>query len=1237
LELAGAPEGFDALVMGDIARARGGLTVFVARDGSRASAFIDAMAFFAPETRLIEFPAWDCLPYDRSGPSAGVAAERMAVLTTLARGVEAGKPTLLVTTAAALMQRVPPRAVVTRAGYGASVGHSVDIADLERYFAINGYQRASTVSERGEFAVRGGVIDVFPPGAEEPARLDLFGDTLESIRGFDRETQRSTRQLQSIDLLPVSEVLMEPAAIGRFRNGYLAAFGAPGDDPLYATVSEGGRRAGMEHWLPLFYERLETLFDYLPAGALVGLDHLAIEARDERTAMIADAFEAREQAERKNHYRALAPATLYLDAEEWAQRMAERPSRQFTPFRREASVSAKLEPPPPLRGPPPPGGEESAFSLPPLGEVPAKTGMGAAPSLRGGGEHSFSSPPGGSTGEAGEGGSSLASSSQPGRAPSTLASGSPSPRGGGESLSVVDMGAKIGRTFAAERAKDSVNLFEATADHARRLAAEGKRVLFASWSEGSSERLGVMLADHGLKGISLAPYWQAAKAADPKKPQRAVLPLETGFETESLAVISETDILGDRLARPRRKRRAANFLAEATALSPADLVVHIDHGIGRYDGLKTLDVMGAPHDCLELHYAGDAKLYLPVENIDLLTRYGAESEGVQLDRLGGAAWQARKSRAKERLRDMAEGLIAIAAARATHEIEVTEAPHGLFDEFCARFPYEETDDQLNAIGDVLGDLASGKPMDRLICGDVGFGKTEVALRAAFVMAMSGRQVALVCPTTLLARQHFATFQARFQGWPVRVRRLSRLVPAAEANETREGLAKGEVEIVIGTHAVLSKQVRFKDLGLVIVDEEQHFGVKHKEALKALRAEVHVLTLTATPIPRTLQMALSGIREMSIIATPPVDRLAVRTYITPWDPVSIREALLREKYRGGQAYYVTPRISDLADLEKFLREQVPEVKFVVGHGQLAPTQLEDVMSAFYEGRYDVLLSTTIVESGLDIPTANTLIVHRADMFGLSQLYQLRGRVGRAKARAYAYLTTPFERTITASAEKRLQVLQSLDSLGAGFQLASHDLDIRGGGNLLGDQQSGHIREIGVELYQQMLEDAVAELKTKGLSEEAGHDRGWSPQINTGAAVLIPEAYVPDLNVRLALYRRLSDAERADDREALAAELIDRFGPLPPEADQLLKVVAIKGLCREANVAKIDVGPKGAVVSFRADHFANPAALVGFIQKNAITWRLRPDQKVVIKGEWETPVARLGAAERILGELAKLARG
>jgi len=1138
LDLVGAPEGFDALVMADVVKARKGLSVFVARDAARMSAFAEAFGFFASNVEVLTFPSWDCLPYDRIGPSAAVAAQRMATLSRLANGLDEKTPRLLVTTAAALLQRLPPIAIVKKAAYSAKAGNSVEIADLETYFAVNGYQRASTVSERGEFAIRGGVIDVFPPTADEPVRLDLFGDTLESIRAFDPETQRSTKQLKDVSLLPVSEALVDKDSISRFRSGYLETFGAPGDDPLYTSVSEGGRRAGMEHWLPLFYPSMATLFDYLPNGALIGLDHLARESRDERLAMIRDAHDARIQADRKLHYHPLDPIRLYLDEDEWNGALKLRPSRRFTAFQE------------------------------------------------------------------------------------------------AEGEAVIDMGARQGRNFAAERKLDSVNLFEAAADHARNLAGQGKRVLFASWSDGSSDRLGSMLADHGLK-IPFAAYWDAAKAADPKTPQRVVLPLDAGFETDALVVLSETDILGDRLARPKRRRRASNFLAEASSLTPGDLVVHIDHGIGRYDGLKTLDVQGAPHDTLELQYGGEAKLYLPVENIDLLTRYGADSEGVQLDRLGGAAWQARKARAKERLREMADGLIRIAAERAMKKTDEVEPPHGVFDEFCARFPYEETDDQLAAIADVLQDLGSGKPMDRLICGDVGFGKTEVALRAAFVVAMSGQQVAIVAPTTLLARQHYKTFSERFEGWPVRVRRLSRLVPAKEAAETREALQNGEVEIVIGTHAVLGKQVGFKNLGLVIVDEEQHFGVKAKEKLKELRADVHMLTLTATPIPRTLQMSLSGIREMSIIATPPVDRLAVRTYVTPYDPVVIREALLREKYRGGQAYYVAPRINDLPEMERFLREQVPEVKFVVGHGQMSPTQLEEVMGAFYDGQYDVLLSTTIVESGLDIPTANTLVINRADMFGLAQLYQLRGRVGRSKARAYAYLTTPAEKQITLSAEKRLKVLQSLDSLGAGFQLASHDLDIRGGGNLLGDEQSGHIREIGVELYQQMLEDAVAELKARVGSEGLIPDRGWSPQINTGAAVLIPEDYVPDLNVRLALYRRLSDAEKAQDREALAAELIDRFGPLPPEADQLLKVVAIKGLCREANVAKIDVGPKGAVVSFRGDEFKNPLGLVQFVAKNGVAWKLRPDHKVVVKGEWETPVQRLTAAEKVLTELAKLA--
>ena len=1137
-ELGGAPEGLDALIIGDRLRAAGGVGLFIARDYQRAGNFSQAFRFFAKDIEVVEFPAWDCLPYDRLSPTSAVSAERMAALTRLAgRDPKDRTPLLVVTTIAAAMQRTPPREATGSAGFKAVVGADLDTTALERYFTVNGYMRASTVNQRGEYAVRGGVTDVFPPGFDEPVRLDMFGSELESIRTFDPETQRSTGQRKAVELAPVSEALLDAETISRFRTGYLELFGAGGDDPLYVAISEGARRQGMEHWLPLLYPRLDTLFDYLPDAAPVFLDSQVEAARAERWALAADAWEARRAASMAKGAgtanRALPPDRLYLPETDWNSALAGRSVRRLTPF-----------------------------------------------------------------------------------------------DGEGENA-----GGRLGRTFAAERTQDSVNLFEAVAAHATALKGEGRRVLFASWSEGSSERLAAMLADHGLEPVVAVRDWDDVQKAPKDMFLRAVLPVEHGFVTDEVAVLSETDILGDRLARPKRKRRASNFLAEASALTTGDLVVHLDHGIGRYEGLKTLDIQQAPHDCLELIYAGDSKLYLPVENIDLLTRYGASSDDVQLDRLGGAGWQARKAKAKQRLRDMAEGLIALAAKRALRVSDAIVPPQGLFDEFCARFPYEETDDQLNAIGDVLEDLGKGTPMDRLICGDVGFGKTEVALRAAFVVAMGGQQVAIVCPTTLLARQHFKTFSERFAGWPIKVRHLSRMVTAKDAAETRAGLKDGSFEIVVGTHAVLSEQVGFKDLGLVIVDEEQHFGVKHKEKLKSLRADVHLLTLTATPIPRTLQMALSGIREMSIIATPPVDRLAVRTYVTPWDPVLIREALLREKYRGGQAYYVAPRLKELPDIERFLREQVPEVKFVVGHGQMSPTQLEDVMSAFYDGSYDVLVSTTIVESGIDIPTANTLIVHRSDMFGLAQLHQIRGRIGRSKARAFAYLTTDPVKPLSLSAERRLQVLQSLDNLGAGFQLASHDLDQRGGGNLLGDEQSGHIREVGVELYQQMLEDAVAELRASGGA--AAPDRGWSPAINVGAAVLIPEDYVPDLNVRLSLYRRLSDAERTEEREALAAELIDRFGPLPDEAKQLLRIVGIKANCKTACIERIDIGPKGAVLTLRNNSFPNPGGLVGLIQKNHAFWKIRPDQKIVVKGDWDTPEDRLKVAERITSDLARVA--
>ncbi|MBV9421227.1 MAG: transcription-repair coupling factor, partial [Alphaproteobacteria bacterium] len=663
-----------------------------------------------------------------------------------------------------------------------------------------------------------------------------------------------------------------------------------------------------------------------------------------------------------------------------------------------------------------------------------------------------------------------------------------------------------------------------------------------------------------------------------------------------------------------------------------DLVTHIEHGVGRFMGLQTIEALGAPHDCLEIQYDG-GKLFLPVENIELLTRYGAEDSGAVLDRLGGAGWQARKARAKERVREIAAELMRIAAARELKQLPPIDPPAGLYDEFCARFPWQETEDQEKAIADTMEDFAKGRPMDRLVCGDVGFGKTEVALRAAFVMAMSGQQVAVVVPTTLLARQHYRNFADRFTGFPVTVRQLSRFVDAKEAKDTKALLAEGKVDIVVGTHALLSKTVTFHNLGLVIVDEEQHFGVTHKEQLKSLKADVHVLTLTATPIPRTLQLALSGVRDLSLITTPPIDRLAVRTFVTPFDPLVVREALLREHYRGGQSFYVAPRIADLREAEEFLKATVPEVKTAVGHGQMAASVLEEVMTAFYERKVDVLISTNIVESGLDIPTANTMIVHRADMFGLSQLYQLRGRIGRAKQRAYAYLTTPPDRKLNDTAARRLEVLQSLDQLGAGFSVASHDMDIRGAGNLLGEEQSGHVREVGIELYQEMLEDAVAQLRTGDAAAELSDQ--WSPTINIGAAVLIPDTYVSDLNVRMALYRRLAGIDTREDIDRFAAELIDRFGALPSEVKHLLDIVAIKQLCRIALVEKIDAGPKGGTLSFRNGQFPNPLALVKLINAHSGTMKVRPDQKVVVTRDWPTPEARLNGVKGLMGQLAKLA--
>ncbi|MCC8933359.1 transcription-repair coupling factor [Rhizobium sp. 'Codium 1'] len=1151
LTLSHVPDGMDAFILAELAR-EGKPVAYVVSDGQRLQNIEQTLSFAAPDIPVLSLPAWDCLPYDRVSPSADVSARRLSALSGLIALSHKSHPAIILVTVNAMLQKLAPAETIESLGFSARPGNQLRMDDIAARLERNGFDRVATVREVGEFAVRGGILDVFVPGSEEPVRLDFFGDTLESIRSFDPANQRTIGQVRSLDLNPMSEVTLTPETISRFRKNYLSLFGAATrDDALYAAVSEGRRYAGMEHWLPLFHDRLESVFDYIKGFRLV-TDHTVREAAEERAKLIRDYYEARLNSATpgKGHlaqgtpYKPVPPERLYLGSAEFGASLDAFDPIRITPFA----------------------------------------------------EH------------------------------------------GGESRIVIEVKARPTPRWAksaneASEEGNRANVFGQAVTYIADKRAAGARVIVSGWSEGSLDRLLQVLNEHGLE--RLVPV-AALKDVDKLKKGEAgtaVLSLEGGFETTDLVIIGEQDILGDRMVRrSKRRKRAADFISEVAGIDEGSVVVHAEHGIGRFVGLRTIEAAGAPHACLELRYADDAKLFLPVENIDLLSRYGGEATEVQLDKLGGGAWQMRKAKLKKRLLDMAGALIRIAAERMTRTAPVLTTQEGLYDEFAARFPYDETEDQETAIESVRSDLGAGRPMDRLVCGDVGFGKTEVALRAAFIAAMNGIQVAVVVPTTLLARQHFKTFSERFRGLPIRIQQASRLVGTKELNLVKKEVADGKTDIVVGTHALLGTGVNFANLGLLIIDEEQHFGVKHKERLKELKSDVHVLTLSATPIPRTLQLAMTGVRELSLITTPPVDRMAVRTFISPFDPLVIRETLMREHYRGGQSFYVCPRLSDLADVKSFLDENVPELKVAIAHGQMAAGELEDIMNAFYDGRYDVLLSTTIVESGLDVPTANTLIVHRADMFGLAQLYQIRGRVGRSKVRAFALLTLPVNKVLTTGAERRLKVLQSLDTLGAGFQLASHDLDIRGAGNLLGEEQSGHIKEVGFELYQQMLEEAVAEVK--GVDEI--HDTGWSPQIQVGTSVMIPDDYVPDLHLRLGLYRRLGEITELNEIDAFGAEMIDRFGPMPVEVQHLLKVVYIKALCRKANVEKLEAGPKGVVVQFRGKQFPNPAALVGYIAKQGTMAKIRPDHSVFLTRDLPTPEKRLSGAAVVMTQLAELAK-
>lgn len=1130
ISLCGIPNGYQGIVLKRLLQ-NSSVHCHVVANDRQLSFLQETIALMNPDIRILVFPNWDTVPYDRVSPKSEIIGERINTLITLKeikQNQTLKQPVLVLTTVAALMQKVPPLSFFDKGVLQLSIGQTINFDDVKQYLTENNYISSNTVVSVGEYAVRGGLIDVFPSGLIHPIRVDFFGDEIDSIKYFDESTQRTLKDVQNITLKPVSEYRLTPKSISRFRTSYRTLFDNVQNDYLYEAVSNGIAAQGVEHFLPLFFEEMADLFDYLPDCSF-SFDFQVDDAIQARSEQILEYYEARRIAlENVGHfaqdkYRPIPPDLFFLTQKDILHKVAQYKHYIFSPY---------VEP------------------------------------------------------------------------------------------DKQDEKGRIGKTFVDVRVQENKDVFDAVI---QQISGEKRAVILSASTFGATQRLMGVFREHGLK-LHEANTWSESIQ---NTPSILVAPFINGFSNEHFILITETDMFGERLIQTRRKPKNKNFISDIGTLNVDDLVVHQIHGVGRYLGLFPIKTGTITHDCIGLVYAGGDKLFVPVENADILSKYG--SENVSLDTLGSPVFLQRKERVKKDLFVMAERLIGIASQRALNKTEPILIPHGTYQEFCMRFPYVETDDQLRTMQEVETDLSLTQPMDRLVCGDVGFGKTEIALRTAFLVAMAGLQVVVVAPTTLLAMQHAQTFSERFKGFPIRVGALSRLVSSKQSKQIKKELADGTLDIVIGTHALLSQSVSFKRLGLVIVDEEQHFGVTHKERLKELQKGVHVLTLTATPIPRTLQLSLSGVRELSIIATPPVDRLAVKTFVTPFDGVIIKEAILREHFRGGQIFFVCPRISDMTEVRQILAELVPDIHVVEAHGQMAASSLEKIMQDFARKKYDILLATSIIESGLDISSVNTIIIYRADMFGLSVLYQMRGRVGRGKLRAYAYLTTPPYARLNTAAQKRLNVMQSLDSLGAGFTLASHDLDIRGAGNLLGQEQSGHIREVGVALYQKMLADAIQTLKKNKTKEVV---ETFSPQISVGLSVFIPETYITDLDTRMDLYQRIGHIEILEEIDCFKDEMIDRFGVYPQEVDNLFLTIRLKILCKKAHIERLDIGEKGATISFYQNIFPNPIGLIDYISSQMGTIRIRPDQKLVVLRPFDTIENRLKGIENIIIQIANL---
>ena len=1107
-DLGEVPEGSEPLLINEISENSNNNILIIARDLKRYQQLKDGLEFFLNKDILF-YPQWDCVPYDRISPNKLITSKRLETLSRLSN--EKDKSKIILTTIQASCQRTLSLDEVKNKFISLKPGEVIDINNLVNFFVSNGYEKTPTVREHGEFSVRGGIIDFYSP-LNKPIRLDLFGNTIDSIKSFDLITQRSLELLKEIFVYPASEIILNDKTIENFRINFNKKFGSQKEKvKIYDSISEGISYPGMEHWLPFFYNQTGSIFDYIDKPIIL-LDHLYDSSLEDFLETVNDHFQSRKDyddnklSKVENKYFSIEPSNLYQSKEEYNKNLHSRNCIRISPFKKPDAINLN-------------GKASSKYS-----------------------------------------------------------------------------NIKSNRSDSSSYENLKSDILDFT--------KKNKKIIIACSSLGSSERVSKILINNGI--LSNFKNLESFKNIDQKNIYLTVLNLNSGFHFDDYIFISEQDIFGEKFYRPRIIRKAENFIREISSVMPGDAVVHVDHGIGRFENLSTLEINNAKHECLLIKYANDDKLYLPVENIEVLSRYGSDISDEMLDKLGGLSWTTRKENLKKKIKFLAEELISVAAKRQLSKAEMFNVPEDFYEEFCSRFSFEETNDQLNAINDVLNDLEKGLPMDRLICGDVGFGKTEIALRASFLAAMSGKQVSILAPTTLLARQHYETFKERFKGFPINVFELSRLTPKKDS--VIKSINSGSCDIVIGTHSLLGEKINFSDLGLLIIDEEQHFGVKHKEKIKKLRDNVHVLTLTATPIPRTLQLAMTGVRDLSIIASPPIDRRAIETYVFPNDPLVVKEALLRERHRGGQSFYVVPRISDIEDIEEYFKEFIPEINYITVHGQMPSKQIEDRINDFYMGSYDVLISTTIIESGLDIPNANTLIIHRSDMFGLSQLYQIRGRVGRSKVKAYAYLTYKEHKKLGKNALKRLEVLQSLDSLGAGFNLASYDLEIRGSGNLLGEEQSGQIKEVGIELYQNMLEETIDELKN---TTQKSKNNQWSPKISLPLSILIPEDYISDLTIRMEIYKRLSSIILEEEIDEIAAELIDRFGSLPQEVETLIDTIGLKNLCKKTNIEKIDCGNNGFLISFKNNTFSNPAELIKYINNKKNYISIRPDQRLFVK--------------------------